>query len=334
MLNIAVCSRWHPHATGYGKNFSAHPECKVTVIWDEDPVRGAEWAQELGCDFEPDFDKVLARADVDAICSTAPTSMHKELYIKAAAAGKHIFTEKVLAATKAEALAVKEAVEKYGVKFVISYPFRTSGSIVYAKKLIEDGTLGKVNYVRVRNCHNGISDNWLPADFTNPVTTGGGAMMDLGAHPMYILSYLLGKPENVVSCYNKLYDTPVDDNCVSVIEFENKVIAVSETGFVTCASPFSLEVYGTEGSFVTGGAAGGTWLYTRKTEGMGEKTWMRPSIPGSGIPSAENQFVAACLHDEEIVFGIDDAVKLSELMEGAYKAWKEGRKVDFAELDA
>ncbi|MBR4940754.1 MAG: Gfo/Idh/MocA family oxidoreductase [Clostridia bacterium] len=334
MLNIAVCSRWHPHATGYGRDFAAHPECNVTVIWDEDPVRGEAWAKELGCDFEPDFDKVLARADVDAICSTAPTSMHKELYIKAAKAGKHIFTEKVLAATKAEALAVKEAVEKYGVKFVISYPFRTSASIVYAKKLIDEGTLGTVNYVRVRNCHSGISDNWLPPHFLDPVPTGGGAMMDLGAHPMYILSYLLGKPMNVVSCYNKLYDTPVDDNCVSVIEFENKVIAVSETGFVTSSSPFSLEVYGTEGSFATGGPAGGTWFCSRKAEGVGKGTWMRPNIPKPGIPSAINQFVGACLRDEEIIFGIDDAIKLSELMEGAYKAWKEGRKVDFAELDA
>ena len=159
-------------------------------------------------------------------------------------------------------------------------------------------------------------------------------MMDLGAHPMYILSYLLGKPENVVSCYNKLYDTPVDDNCVSVIEFENKVIAVSETGFVTCAAPFSLEVYGTEGSFCSGGVAGGNWLYTRKTEGMGGSAWIKPNIPKASVPSAINQFFGACLRDEEIVFGIDDAIKLSELMEGAYKAWKEGRKVEFSELDA
>ncbi len=332
MLNIAVCSRWHPHASGYGRDFANHPECKVTVIWDEVPERGEKWAQELGCDFEPDFDKVLARADVDAICSTAPTYMHKELYIKAAAAGKHIFTEKVLAATKAEALEVREAVEKSGIKFVISYPMRTSPAMLYAKKLIEDGTLGRVNYLRIRNAHDGVSGGWLPADFTNPVTTGGGAMMDLGAHPMYLCSWLLGKPANVVSCFNKLYDTDVDDNCVSVIEFENKVIAVSETGFVTNSSPFSFELSGTEGTFICGGADGAAWLKVRKAEGLAQNAWVRPAIPNGNVPSAVNQFVGACLRDEEIVFGIDDAVKLSELMEGAYKSWKEGRRVSFSEL--
>ena len=79
MLNIAVCSRWHPHASGYGRDFANHPECKVTVIWDEVPERGEKWAQELGCDFEPDFDKVLARADVDAICSTAPMVVFRRI---------------------------------------------------------------------------------------------------------------------------------------------------------------------------------------------------------------------------------------------------------------
>ena len=96
MLNIALLSRWHPHATGYGREFSAHPDCRVTVIWDEIPERGAAWAKELGCDFEPDYAKLLARSDVDAICCTAPTNLHRELFTQAARAGKHIFTEKVL----------------------------------------------------------------------------------------------------------------------------------------------------------------------------------------------------------------------------------------------
>ena len=82
MLNVALLSRWHPHATGYGRDFKAHPEYRVTVVWDELPDRGEQWTNELGCDFEPDYDKVLARADVDGICCTAPTNMHKELIIR------------------------------------------------------------------------------------------------------------------------------------------------------------------------------------------------------------------------------------------------------------
>jgi len=255
-LNLALLSRWHPHASDYGKTFSSRPDVNVSVIWDEIPERGKEWAKELGCDFEADYAKVLARPDVAAICGNAPTNLHCDMYVKAAKAGKHIFTEKVLAATKKEALAIKAAVEAAGVKFVISFPMRTTPAVVFAKKLIDDGTLGILNYLRVRNCHSGISGNWLPEHFKDPVTCGGGAMMDLGAHPMYLCSALMGKPKKISSTFNKLFNTPIDDNCVSVIEFENKVIAVSETGFVTNSSPFSFELSGTEGSFIYGGPDG------------------------------------------------------------------------------
>jgi 1,5-anhydro-D-fructose reductase (1,5-anhydro-D-mannitol-forming) len=332
MLNIALLSRWHPHATGYGNEFSKHPECRVTVVWDEVPERGEAWAKELGCDFEPDYDKVLARTDVDAICCTAPTNMHKELFFKAAGAGKHIFTEKVLTAKKSDALKIRDVILETGVKFVISFPMRTSPFVEYVKQLMADGTLGTVNYVRVRNAHNGISGGWLPKDFTNPVSTGGGAMMDLGAHPMYLCSYLLGKPVRVVSMFNRLYDTPVDDNCVSVIEFENKVIAVSETGFVTDSSPFSMEVSGTNGTFLTGGADGKCWLRSSKAQDLAKGAWVVPSLPRQTIPSAINQFVGAILRGEKIYFGIDDAVALTELMDGAYRSYHEKRSVEFSEL--
>lgn len=331
MLNIALLSRWHPHASGYGREFAAHSECRVTVVWDELPERGAEWAKELGCDFEPDYEKVLARADVDAVCCTAPTNLHKDMFIKAARAGKHIFTEKVLAATKAEAEAVRDVVLETGIKFVISFPMRTNPNVLLAKQLLDDGLLGTPNYLRVRNAHSGISGGWLPEYFKDPVVCGGGAMMDLGAHPMYLSSFLLGKPARISSIYNRLYDTPIDDNCVSVIEFENKVIAVSETGFVTNSSPFSFELSGTEGTFIYGGPDGDSRLKSSKLGGDMAGCWFAPKLP-KALPSAINQFVDAVLHGGEIIFDIDDAVALSELMEGAYRSYHENRTVSFSEL--
>ncbi len=331
MVKVALLSKWHPHASGYGKEFSSHPECKVTVIWDELPERGLKWAEELGCDFEPDYDKLLERDDVDLICCTAPTNMHKEMFIKATEAGKHIFTEKVLTATVDEALEVKSAIEKSGVKFVISLPMRTNPYIEFCKKLIADAALGKVNYLRVRNAHSGISGGWLPEHFKDPVSCGGGAMMDLGAHPMYLCSYLLGKPYKINSTFNKLYDTPIDDNCVSVIEFENKAIAVSETGFVTNSSPFSLELSGSEGTFIAGGPDGKCYF---KGDVISEyaEGWVSPKLSRNAIPSAVNQIVGSILRNEPIYFGIEDAVALTELMDAAYRSYHEDRPVYFSEL--
>ena len=97
MLRVAMLSKWHVHAEGYARDFLKTGKAEITAVWDEKPERGAEWAQRLGCDFESDLDKLLAREDVDAVCCCTPTTMHTDVLIRAAKAGKHIFTEKVLA---------------------------------------------------------------------------------------------------------------------------------------------------------------------------------------------------------------------------------------------
>ena len=65
---------------------------------------------------------------------------------------------------------------------------------------MRSGKLGKLNYVRVRKAHNGATGNWLPA-FYDPIACGGGAMVDLGAHPMYLLCDFLGEPRFVQSAF-------------------------------------------------------------------------------------------------------------------------------------
>jgi predicted dehydrogenase len=65
-------------------------------------------------------------------------------------------------------------------------------------------------------------------------------MMDLGCHPMYTASYLLGKPARIASVFNTTCSPPGEDNAVSVVEFRHKAIAVLETSFV---SPWSANCF-------------------------------------------------------------------------------------------
>ena len=331
MLKVAMLSAWHVHAFGYANEFAARDDVQITCVWDDDIQRGSDWANDLGCDFEADLDTLLARDDVDAVCCCTATNIHKEVLIKAARAGKHIFTEKVLAPTYAEANEIADEIKKAGVKFCISYPHRTRADVLFAKKAVDEGWLGKVNYLRIRNAHNGLSAGWLPPHFLDPVPTCGGAMMDLGAHGMYIPAFILGKPVKVTSMFNNLIDTcEVEDNAISVIEFENKAIAVSETGFVTGCSPFQLEVSGTDGTVLFSDDRDGVMIKSSIYEAS-KGEWVKAEI-GEGLPSAIDQFVNGVLNGGEIVFGIDDALVLSLLMDGAYRAYKEQRTVSFDEI--
>ncbi|MCL2377773.1 MAG: Gfo/Idh/MocA family oxidoreductase [Defluviitaleaceae bacterium] len=321
MLRVAILSRWHVHAEGYANEFKSRPDVKLTAVWDEEPDKGQAFAKSFGIDFEPDLDALLAREDVDAVCVNAPTNMHRDVIIKAAKAGKHIFTEKVLAPTAIECADIRAAIEQSGVKFCISFPHRTFPHNLFAKKVLDDGLLGEVSYVRMRNAHNGASAGWLPAHFYDEVQCCGGAMMDLGAHPMYLIAWLLGKPSEISSAFTYITGHAVEDNAVSVMKYSSGAVAVSETGFVTGHCPTMLEIYGTEGSVIV---TGSDVRFISAKNGGEIGGWVMPNRLPNALPDAITQFVEGVLYDKEIIFGIDDAVLLTELMDAAYRTHKQG----------
>ena len=184
MLRVAMLSRWHVHANQYAAETRANPDADVVAVWDEDSERGTAWAEELGGPFEADLDGLLANDDIDAVCVVTPTNLHRDVMVSAANAGKHIFTEKVLATTVADGRAIADAVRANGVKFCISFPRRTMPQILYAKQAMDAGLFGRVTALRVRIAHDGAVRDWLPAHFYDPEACGGGAVMGLGAHGM------------------------------------------------------------------------------------------------------------------------------------------------------
>ena len=231
--------------------------------------------------------------------------------IKAANAGKHIFTEKVLTSAYCDALEVKKAVEEAGIKFCISFPWRTRADFLWIKEALGKDIIGQVTYMRMRNAHDGVSRGWLPPSFLDPVPTCGGAMMDLGAHGMYLLNWFMGEPVKCTSVFTNCLCNSVEDNCVSVFSYKNGAIGVSETGFVTGRNPFELEIAGTNGTILAGG------VFDKLCYNNGDG-WVYPNL-GKGSKSAINSFCDAINGDGEPLFGIDDAVALTKTMEMAYK---------------
>jgi len=323
MMNVAVISSWHVHAHGYANDLNKMEDVNLVAVWDEDAEVGAKWAAELGCRFEPDYDKLLADPDLDGVCVVSPTNMHCELLVKAAKAGKHIFTEKVLAITNEEAEIIAEAVRESGKVFTISFPHACGRNMQFAKKLAESGELGQITYARVRNAHNGVSAEWLPDTFFDPVQCGGGAMMDLGAHPMYLIPWLMGAPKSVVSCFTQISGKAVEDNAVSVFAFEDGAIAVSETSFLAQNNPFQLELCGTQGTLLI---VDGDLRYSDMETGS---AWETPEEYPPEWKSPLAQWVGAVLRGEENHMSLDAALQLTRTMVGAYTSWKTGAKYDF-----
>ena len=310
MINIALVGTWHVHFKGYATEAAKNENCKIVALWDNDIQNGKAAAEQFNCEFVENYDELLARKDIDAVMVCTSTDMHKEVIIKAADAGKHIFTEKVLCFTEADALEVADAVKKNGVKFCISFPWRTRSDFLWVKDAVDGGLIGQVNYCRMRNAHNGASSDWLPATFYDKKTCGGGAMMDLGAHSMYILNWLLGEPVKASSAFTNVIVKSVEDNAVTLLTYKNGAIGVSETGFVAENNPFELELVGSKGTILAGG-------FTDKLcYNIGEG-WVFPKL-GKGAEAPLISWINGIVNGTEIPYNIDDAVALSKVMEMAY----------------
>lgn len=323
MLRVGMLSSWHVHARGYAEELKNISNVHIAAVWDELPDRGKQWAGELNVPFVPDLDAFVSRDDVDAVVVDAPTNRHAEVMIAAAKAGKHIFTEKVMALTVRECDEIAEAVRKAGVKFCISFPARTTPKHLFAKRVVEEKLIGDVTFLRVRVAHNGASAGWLPPHFYDPIQCGGGAMMDLGAHPMYLARWLGGKPSKVSSTFNYFTEHAVEDNAVSVIEFENKCIGVAETSFVASRSPDCLELHGTAGSLFVGGPEDQVRIFSEKLDDK-LRGWMRPADLPAALPRPIRIWVNGILENTPIPFGLDEGTQLTALMEAAYQSHKQG----------
>lgn len=321
-LRVAMLSRWHVHAEGYAEALRAMDDVEITCVWDEDEVSGRAWAEVLGVEFEADLKTLLERRDVDAVVVDTPTSAHVPVICAAAQAGKHIFTEKVLAATRAGAEEIQRAVEAAGVVFCISYPQRVTRQIRYIKEQIDQGSLGTVSLLRIRDAHGGKSQNWLPERWYDLSATCGGAMMDLGAHPNYLALYLLGRPSSVNASFASVETEPgYEDNAVSVFTYENGALAVLETGFLTPASPRSLEIHGTRASLWMSGEK--IW---RREAGAAEAVLVAEGEMPQALPMPLAQWVDGIRKGAPVSFGLKEALELTAVMEAAYRSSKE-RKV-------
>lgn len=310
MINVALVGTWHVHFGGYARAVESSPFCKITALWDNDTENGKKQAEVFNCEFVENYDELLKRTDVDAVMVCTSTDLHHDVIKKAAEAGKHIFTEKVLCFTEADALDVAKAVKDNGVKFCISYPWRSRGDFLWMKEAVDSGLIGEVNYCRMRNAHSGAVAGWLPDTFYDRKTCGGGAMMDLGAHSMYILNWLLGEPVKASSAFTNVMVDSVEDNAVTVLTYKNGAIGVSETGFVAPNNPFEVEIVGTKGTILAGG------FMNKTCYNIGEG-WVFPKIPDD-LPKPMDMWIDGIENGTLIPYGIDDAVALSKTMEMAY----------------
>jgi len=161
----------------------------------EETARLYGW-EESDCEWE----RVIERKDIDVVDISTPGFLHHPMALAAARAGKHILCEKPLANTLGEAREMLRAVEKAGVMHYVNFNYRRVPAVAFAKKLIQEGRIGKVYHYHGAYLQDWIMDPDFPLVWRlEKKYAGSGALGDIGAHAADLAQYLNSDIESVVS---------------------------------------------------------------------------------------------------------------------------------------
>jgi predicted dehydrogenase len=326
MIRLALLGFWHVHATDYATEAQANPDAEIVTAWDDDAARGEAGARALGVPFEADLTALLARSDIDGVIVTTKTSAHPQVIGAAVAAGKHVYTEKVLALSPADARGIVDAVERAGVVLTVSLPRLSHGYTLAIREILGSGVLGQVTQVRCRLSHDGaVGRRWLPARFFDRDEAGGGALVDLGCHPLYLTRLFLGgMPESVAAEYGRVTAQAVDDNAVAVLRHSSGALGIAETGFVNPSSPFTIEIHGTAGSLLYGTPE--PRLLIRSATADPGAAWDERPVPADD-PTPFEQWVTHIEDGTRATENLALALDLTTLVDAADRSALTGRSV-------
>ena len=195
---------------------------------------------------ETDWRKLIERRDIDLVDICVPNNLHAEIAIAAAEAGKMVLCEKPLAMNATEGQKMVEAVEKAGVANMVWYNYRRVPAVTLAKRLIEEGRLGRIFHYRAQFLQDWTINPEVPQGGTalwrlDVQAAGSGVTGDLLAHCIDTALWLNGPITRVSAMTEtfvkqrkhtltgKVEPVGIDDACAFLARFANGSLAVFES---------------------------------------------------------------------------------------------------------
>src|SRR5712691_4792447 len=287
----------------------------------------AAFAKAHSCRALPSFEAVLADPDVDGVLITTPHSVHADQVVAAARAGKHVFVDKPFALTVADARRATEACRRAGVVLAVGHQRRRLAASRALKRLVEDGTLGRVVQVEGNMSADGGFVMVKPGAWRAvPAETPGGSMTNLGIHHVDSYQYLMGPIARVMALSRRvaLTGVEVDDVTSILFEFAAGGLGYLGTSWVHANRTSTITLHGTEAQAGTESEGSRLWLARR---GESERTVV-PLTPVNPLVEELAEF-ARCVRDGTTPeVGGEAAAANIAVLEAIVESAKSGRTVE------
>lgn len=333
MINIAVIGLGGAGAN-HAETLSQIKDVKLVMVVDKNEQLAKSIAEKCGITkFSTDFNDVLNDDSIEAVTIATPPYIRENIIIPAAKAGKHILCEKPFAINMEEALRIKQACEKAGVKFMVNFGARNLPIFSKIIKMLDSGKYGKPTWIWLKYMLPAREGIFVPPEWFWKKATGGGILIENAGHLIDFVNCIMPPAENVSATMGTLeffepregikVQPDIEDLAIMTICHQGGGITVLANGCVgngkwgvnldITTDKCVISIIGTK---------------TLKVEKDGivveEETFDNSWAP---IPFGVKKFVAFLKNETDAVAGFADGIAAMKIALGAYESTANGKTV-------
>ena len=332
------------------------PNAEMVAFFDLVPERAVKAAAEYGVKGSKvtgSVKEMLRDKSIDVIHVCTPNKSHSEISVAALLAGKHVMCEKPMAKTAAGARAMVQAAKRSGRKLTIGYQNRFRADSLHLNRICRDGDLGDIYYAKAHAIRRRAVPTW--GVFLNEEEQGGGPLIDIGTHALDLTLWMMNnyKPRSVMgSVYHKLgprknsanawgsWDPrkyKVEDSAFGFITMENGATIMLESSWainLLQAGEAKTTLCGTEGGadMWDGLQINGeqhSKLYVKKVDMATGGVDFYDGTKDNAADREARMWIDCIVNDTEPLVKPEEALVVTEILEGIYKSAKTGKPVFF-----
>ncbi len=311
------------------------------------------------------WENIVKRDDVDLIDICTSNLTHRDIAVAAAKAGKHVLCEKPLCMNAKEAREMLDAAQDAGVCHMTAFNYRRAPALMLAKKMIDDGKLGKIHHFNAVYYQDFLVDPQFPYIWRHDIKeAGSGAHGDMNAHTVDLARFLVGEfaaitamqevfvKERPLADGSRTKPVTVDDAMTFMARFRDGAVGTFQaTRFATGRKNYlRLEIFGSEGALIfnlerlneleyfsrqekTAEQGFRNILVTESVHPMIDKWWPPGHIIGweHTFIHEVGDFITAAVKENPVYPDFYDGLRCQQVLDAVSQSAKDGTWMDIPE---
>jgi len=332
-------------------------EASIVAFCDIVPERMEQAGEKYGTKgykLYADYKKLLEDKSIDVVHVLTPNKDHSYITVDALEAGKHVMCEKPMAISYVEAKKMLDAKNKTGKKLTIGYQTRYQADSQYLKAACERGDLGDIYYAKAHAVRRRAVPTW--GVFLDEEKQGGGPLIDIGTHALDLTLWMMNnyKPKSVMgNTYKMLGANGNSGNAWGPWDPAKFTVEDSAFGFITMENGATIMLEASWALNTLDAIEAKTTLHGNKAgadmrdglrfnfDDLGRLSMTKPNLSAGGAAFYEGKdfskpeqlearlWIDAILNDREPVVTPEQAIVVSQILEGIYESAKTGKLVTF-----